>query len=99
MIPTGDSCSMSLLPVLRADLPDSGHVSELVNKLVDLARQHSDHATDNFLQWFVGEQVEEEASADEVVQQLKLIKGEGQGLFMIDRELGQRVFAPPAGGQ
>lgn len=73
-----------------------GHVTDLINKLVDLARKLSDHASDNFLQWFVAEQVEEEASADEVVQQLKLIKGEGHGLFMMDRELGQRVFTPPA---
>lgn len=72
------------------------HVTELINKLVDLSREHSDHATDNFLQWFVAEQVEEEASADGIVQQLKLIKGEGHGLFMIDRELATRVFTPPA---
>ena len=71
------------------------HVSDLINKLVDLARSQSDHATENFLQWFVAEQVEEESSADEIVQQLKLIKGEGHGLFMIDREMATRVFTPP----
>ena len=44
------------------------------------------------LQWFVDEQVEEEASANDIVQKLKLIKGAPGGLFMLDKELGQRVF-------
>ncbi len=77
-------------------------VTGMINKLVDLAVAESDHASNNFLQWFVSEQVEEEASADEVVQKLKMVGSAGGGLFMIDRELGQRVFTPPAaeeGGQ
>lgn len=77
------------------------HVTGLINKLVDLSLKLSDHATNNFLQWFVAEQVEEEASADAIVQQLKLIGTDGHGLFMIDRELANRVFTPPpaAGGE
>jgi len=71
-------------------------VTGLINKLVDLAIKEKDHATKNFLQWFVAEQVEEEASADGIVQKLKMVGKEGGGLFMIDRELGQRVFTPPA---
>jgi ferritin len=76
-------------------------VTGMINKLVDLAIKEKDHATENFLQWFVAEQVEEEASADGIVQKLKLVGKEGGGLFMIDRELGQRIFTPPAaeGGQ
>lgn len=71
-------------------------VTGLINDLVDLAVKERDHATNTFLQWFVTEQVEEESSANDVVQQLKLAGGDGGGLFMIDRELGQRVFTPPA---
>ena len=71
-------------------------VTGMINKLVDLAVEARDHATNNFLQWFVSEQVEEEASADEVVQKLKLVGGDPSGLFMIDRELAQRVFVAPA---
>jgi ferritin len=70
-------------------------VSDLINKLVDVARELSDHATYNFLQWFVAEQVEEEASVDQVVQHLKLVGKDNQGLFLIDRELATRVFTPP----
>ena len=70
-------------------------VTGLINNLVDRAMEEKDHATNNFLQWFVSEQVEEEASADEVVQKLKLM-GEAQGgLFMLDRELAQRTFTLP----
>lgn len=71
-------------------------VTGMINKLVDLAVEARDHATNNFLQWFVSEQVEEEASANEVVQKLKLAGDAASALFMIDRELAQRVFVPPA---
>jgi ferritin len=63
---------------------------------VDLAIKEKDHATNNFLQWFIAEQVEEEDNTSGVVEQIKLI-GEAQGgLFMLDRELGQRTFTMPA---
>ena len=71
-------------------------VTGLINTLVDLAIAEQDHATNNFLQWFVAEQVEEEASADEVVQKIKLMGDASGGLFMIDSELAQRIFTPPA---
>ncbi len=72
-------------------------VTGLIHHLVDLALSEKDHATNNFLQWFVAEQVEEEATVSEIVQQMKLM-GEAQGgLFMLDRELGQRVFTLPPG--
>ncbi len=74
------------------------NVSAMINDLVDIAIEEKDHATNNFLQWFVSEQVEEEASADAVVQKLKLIGDHGNGIFMLDRELGQRVFHAPVEG-
>jgi ferritin len=70
-------------------------VTEMINNLVDLATEERDHATDNFLQWFVAEQVEEEASVKEVVQKVKLGGDSGYGLLMIDSELAQRVFVAP----
>jgi ferritin len=71
-------------------------VTGLINNLVTLAISEADHATNNFLQWFVAEQVEEESSADEIVQKLKLLGEDRSGLFMVDQELGQRIFTPPA---
>ncbi len=67
-------------------------VSSLINDLVNMAIKENDHATNNFLQWYVAEQVEEEASADEVVNKLELVGDSGNALFMLDRELGQRTF-------
>jgi ferritin len=86
----------SPLSAFEAAYKHEVHVTDRINKLVDLSIKLSDHAANTLLQWFVSEQVEEEATADEIVQHLKLVKGEGQGLFMIDRELGQRVFTIPA---
>lgn len=66
------------------------HISDCIFKLKDLARVESDHATDVFLEWFVNEQVEEEASTRGVIDQLKMVDGNKNGLFMIDRELAGR---------
>jgi len=86
----------SPLAAFEAAYTHEQYITGRINDLVQLAREENDHAAEIFLQWFVTEQVEEEASADEVVQQLKLMAGAPGGLFMLDRELGQRVFAPPA---
>ncbi|MBN2542632.1 ferritin [bacterium] len=74
-------------------------VTSLISGLVDLAISEKDHASNAFLQWFVSEQVEEEASADEIVQRMKLVGKEGNGLFMFDRELLQRKFTAPASSE
>jgi ferritin len=76
------------------------HISARIRGLVKQARALDDDATDNFLQWFVAEQVEEENSTYTIVQQLKLIGDDRAGLFLIDRELAARRPAPagaPAG--
>ena len=85
----------SPLAVFQAVYKHEQKVTNLINKLVDLAIKEKDHATNAFLQWFVNEQVEEEASADAIVQQLKMMKDAPGGIYMLDRELGQRVFTPP----
>lgn len=70
-------------------------VTELVNNLMNVAVAARDHATQSFLKWFVDEQVEEEANVEKILATLKLINGQGNGIFMMDRELGQRVFVDP----
>ena len=69
-------------------------VTAMINNLVDQAVQEKDHATNNFLQWFVSEQVEEESSANEVLQKVKMTGNDGGGLFMLDQEMGKRVLSP-----
>ncbi len=70
-------------------------ITESINNLVSVVEEEKDYATRIFLDWFVSEQVEEEASADAVLQKLKLTGGQGSALFMIDKELSTRVFTPP----
>ena len=86
----------SPLDVMKAVSKHEQKVTSLINKLVDLAIEEKDHATNGFLQWFVNEQVEEESSADELVQKLKLMENAPGGMFMLDKELSLRVFTPPA---
>ncbi|MBT3376255.1 MAG: ferritin [Lentisphaerae bacterium] len=71
-------------------------VTSRINNIVATASEAKDFATLNALQWFVAEQVEEEANVDGIIQQLKLMAGAPGALFMLDRELGQRVYTPPA---
>jgi ferritin len=86
----------SPLAAFKEVLKHEQHVTSLINDLVDLAIKEKDHASNIFLQWFITEQVEEEASADEVIQRLKLVKENNAGLFMIDAQLGTRVFTMPS---
>ncbi len=86
----------SPLAAFEATLEHEQKVTGLINKLVDLALEEHDHATNAFLQWFVTEQVEEEDSARENIDKINLV-GE-TSLFFLDQELGKRVFTPPAGG-
>lgn len=85
----------STLDVFENVLAHEQKVTGLINKLVDLAIKERDHATNIFLQWFVSEQVEEEASAGEIVDKLKLIGDDSNGLFMLDKDLGVRMFTMP----
>ena len=68
-------------------------VTSLINNLMTLAKAENDHASEIFLQWFVTEQVEEEASTQEAAQKYKLAAGQGAALFMIDQELGARTLS------
>jgi ferritin len=84
-----------IVNVFEETLKHEQQVTGLINKLMDISIQESDHATRSFLQWFVDEQVEEEANVEQILNNLKLIKGEGQGLLMMDREMQTRVFVDP----
>ena len=67
------------------------YITSRINDLVKLANRENDNAAAIMLQWFVTEQVEEEASTSKVAQMLELIGDSGQGLLMLDRELGTRI--------
>ncbi len=67
-------------------------ISSKIDGLVKLAAAEGDHPASILLQWFVTEQVEEEASTSKVAQMLERIGDSGHGLVMLDRELGTRSF-------
>ena len=79
------------LELFEAAYAHEQKVTALINKLVDVADAESDRAAHIFLQWFVTEQVEEEANADRIVQQLHMIGDHPQGLLMLDAQLGRRT--------
>lgn len=86
----------SPLNVFEQVLSHEEKVTGLINQLVDLAQDEKDHATNNFLQWFVAEQVEEEESAGGLLQKVRLASKSPTSLLMLDNELAQRVYHPPA---
>lgn len=81
--------------VIKDVVAHEAHVTALINNLVDVALDERDHAANIFLQWFIEEQVEEEASVGDVYEKIKLISGDSAGLFALDMELAKRVFVPP----
>ncbi|MGZ2369657.1 ferritin [Ancylomarina sp. YFZ004] len=81
-----------VLNIYEETLKHEELVTSLINECVNVAIAEKDHATVNFLQWFVDEQVEEESGVSEIIDQLKMIGCQGNGLYMIDKEFKSRVF-------
>ncbi|MEN8118204.1 MAG: ferritin [Bacteroidota bacterium] len=81
-----------IIDIYEATLEHEQLVTSLINNLMDIAIEEKDHAARSFLSWFVDEQVEEEANVQEILDTLKLINGQGNGIFMLDREMRQRSF-------
>ena len=86
----------SALAAMETAFQHELNVTQRIHNLVDLAREDGDKATENFLQWFVQEQVEEEALVDDIVQQLKQVGDFAPGLFFLDREMSGKAAAAPA---
>lgn len=82
--------------VFKQALEHEEHITGRINHMVKVAREVNDNAALGMLQWFIEEQVEEEANVGEVVQQLEIVGADGRGKLMIDREMGTRVFSVPA---
>ncbi len=80
----------SAVDVFESAYKHEQHVTKLIHDLVALAIQENDYASKSMLDWFVDEQVEEEATASAIVAQLKMIGDNAAALFMLDKELGQR---------
>jgi ferritin len=83
----------SALDVMQQTLDHERHVTQQINRLYDTAVQEEDYATQVHLQWFISEQVEEEKTASNLVEHLKLIGNQGDALLLLDREMGNRILA------
>ncbi len=82
----------SIVDVFEKALAHERKMTGWLNELSDQAMKEKDHATYNLLQWYVTEQVEEEASFGEIIDQMKIVGGTGYGIYVIDKELGSRTF-------
>jgi len=71
-------------------------VTRSINNIYAAAFDIKDFKTMQFLDWFVKEQAEEEQNVDELCKRFDLFGGDPRGLYMLDQELGARVFAPPS---
>ena len=84
----------SILNVFESALRHEQSITESINKLFALTSEENDYATQSMLQWFIDEQVEEEENVQTIIDNLKMIKDNGYGIYMIDKELGQRTYNP-----
>ena len=78
------------LAVFKEALKHEKYITGRINKMMDLAREEKDYASQSLLTWYVDEQVEEEANADEVVKKLEFVGNSNTSVYLLDKELGQR---------
>lgn len=71
-------------------------ITNSINNIISVAEEHKDRATTSYFMWFVDEQVQEEASAQDIISKLKLIGEDKSALYLLDKELSTRVFTPPS---
>lgn len=83
----------SALDLFEKTLAHEQMVTSRINALMDLAIEDRDHATNIFLQWYVTEQVEEEANVNDIVAPLRMVGDDKSGLMMIEQQLAKRL--PP----
>ena len=86
----------SVKAMFEQTLTHEQKVTSLIHNLCAIATEEKDVATANRLSWFVDEQVEEEESARDIIDQLRMVEGNNYGLYMIDKELAARVYTAPS---
>lgn len=80
----------SPLEAFKQALEHERFITSSIHSILELARAENDHATANFIQWFVKEQVEEEAQVELIVKKLQKLGDSPVAIYMLDRELGSR---------
>ena len=85
----------SVLEMFEQTLSHEKKVTAMINELYNTAIEDKDYATKNMLDWFIDEQVEEEESARDIIDQLNMVEGNKLGLYMIDKDMAARVYSTP----
>ncbi|MBU9711702.1 ferritin [Evansella tamaricis] len=93
-MPSPNNDFSSVLEAFEKSLDHEKEVTKRIYKLADMALDQREHATMTFLKWFIEEQVEEEASFDNIIQKLRRIEKDSNAFFMLENELGKRTFTP-----
>ncbi|QKS72513.1 ferritin [Paenalkalicoccus suaedae] len=94
-IPQPKTDFASVLDAFEQSLAHEKEVTKRIYKLADRALDEREHATMTFLNWFIEEQVEEEASFDAIIQRLKRIETDSNAFYMLENELGKRSTQNP----
>ncbi|HQW85745.1 MAG TPA: ferritin [Flavobacteriales bacterium] len=87
----------SITDIFRSLLEHETHVTATINQVVDTCLKEKDYTTHNFMQWYVSEQIEEEALARTLIDKLNLIGNDKGGLYLFDRDLEGMIAAPGEG--
>ena len=86
----------SILDVFEKTLNHEVYVTSQINEVYQVAENEKDRATLSFLKWFIDEQVEEESTAENIIANIKLVGCSSDAIFMMDREMANRVFTQPS---
>lgn len=85
----------SPLSIIEAALKHEIFITNSINNIITVAEEAKDRATISYMNWFIDEQVEEEANAKEIIDKLKLIGDDKSALYLLDKDLSTRVFVQP----
>ena len=96
-IPQPDAVFQSVVNVFEITLEHEKSVTQKIYAIAKAALDAGDFATHNFIQWFITEQVEEENTVKTILQKIRMIGDSKSALYILDEELGRRVFAPAGG--
>ena len=86
----------SAMDVLKAGVKHEQYVTSLINNIYGEAFSLKDFKTMQFLDWFIKEQVEEEKNAEDLVKKMELFGNDSKSLYLLNQELGTRVYTPTA---
>ena len=91
-----ETTASTVMEILQASLAHEEFITASINDIYEVALREKDYRTKEFLDWFVKEQGEEESNFNNLIDQVNLLGGDTKGMFMLDRELAGRVYAPPS---